>query len=180
MWVAVHGCGGVGLSAIMIAAALDAKVIAVDIDPTVLELAARLGAVAVIDGRETVNVADRIHELTGRGAHVSIDALGSASTSANSVLCLRKRGRHIQVGLLAGDDHRPRLPMEQVIGKELEILGSHGMQAHRYEAMLEMITSGKLEPEKIIGKTVPLEEAPKELQGMSDFGAVGITVIDRF
>jgi alcohol dehydrogenase len=179
-WVAVHGCGGVGMSAVMIAAALDAKVIAVDIDPDVLALAGRLGAAAVIDATEVEDVPGRVHELTGRGAHVSIDALGGATTAANSILCLRKRGRHVQVGLLAGDDFRPRLPMEQVIGKELEILGSHGMQAHRYGALFDMICAGKLDPRKIVGKTVALEEAPRELTGMSTFDGVGITVIDRF
>jgi alcohol dehydrogenase len=179
-WVAVHGCGGVGLSAVMIAAALDARVIAVDIDIEVLKLCECLGAEAIIDGREVEDVGGRIHELTGRGAHVSIDALGSATTAANSIQCLRKRGRHIQVGLLAGDDYRPRLPMELLIGKELEIVGSHGMQAHRYEDMLGMISAGRLEPQRLIGKTVTLEEAPQELQGMSSFGAVGITVIDQF
>ncbi len=127
---------------------------------------------------------------TGRGllatiglsgaVHGSSVALGSAITSTNSVLCLRKRGRHIQVGLLAGDEYRPRLPMEQVIGKELEILGSHGMQAHRYQDMLDLIAAGKLEPQRLIGKKVTLEEAAEELMGMNDFGAVGITVIDRF
>ena len=179
-WIAVHGCGGVGMSAVMIASALGAKVIAVDIDEEVLALAEQLGATAVIDGRETDDIAARIHDLTDRGAHISIDALGSASTSTNSILCLRKRGRHVQVGLLAGEDRRPRLPMEYVIGRELEIIGSHGMQAHRYDDMLEKITSGDLEPQRLIGKTVPLEEAPRELEGMSRFGAVGITVIDRF
>ena len=180
MWVVVHGCGGVGLSAIMIAASLDAQVIAVDIDETVLKLAQEVGAAAVINARENDAVVDQICALTGRGADVSIDALGSGITSTNSILSLRKRGRHVQVGLLAGDDHRPRLPMEHVIGKELEIVGSHGLQAHRYEEMLELISTGQLEPQRLIGNTVPLEEAPKELPGMSDFGAVGITVIDRF
>ncbi len=180
MWVVVHGCGGVGLSAIMIAASLDAQVIAVDIDEAVLKLAQEVGAAAVIDARENDAVIDQICALTGRGADVSIDALGSAITSTNSILSLRKRGRHVQVGLLAGDDHRPRLPMEHVIGKELEIVGSHGLQAHRYEEMLELISTGQLEPQRLIGKTVPLEEAPKVLPRMSDFGAVGITVIDRF
>jgi alcohol dehydrogenase len=179
-WVAVHGCGGVGLSAVMIAAALDAKVIAIDIDPEVLKLCENLGAEATIDGREVDDVAGRVHELSGRGAHVSIDALGSVTTAASSIRCLRTRGRHVQVGLLAGDDYRPRLPMEILIGRELEIVGSHGMQAHRYQDMLEMITAGKLEPQRLIGTTVPLEEAPQELQGMTDFGAVGITVIDPF
>jgi len=180
MWVVVHGCGGVGLSAIMIAASLDAQVIAVDIDEAVLKLAQEVGAAAVIDARENDAVIDQICALTGRGADVSIDALGSAITSTNSILSLRKRGRHVQVGLLAGDDHRPRLPMEHVIGKELEIVGSHGLQAHCYEEMLELISTGQLEPQRLIGKTVPLEEAPKVLPRMSDFGAVGITVIDRF
>jgi len=167
MWIAVHGCGGVGLSAVMIAASLGAQVIAVDIDEEVLKLAEEVGAAAVINARENDAVVDQIHVLTDRGAEVSIDALGSANTSTNSVLCLRKRGRHVQVGLY-------------VIGRELEIVGSHGLQAHRYEDMLGLISTGQLEPQRLIGKTVPLEEAPKELPGMSDFGAVGITVIDRF
>lgn len=179
-WVAVHGCGGIGLSAIMIASALGAKVIAIDIDKTVLEFATEIGAVAAVNACETPDVASEIRRLSTRGAHLSIDALGSATTSVNSILCLRKRGRHVQVGLLAGDDYQPRLPMEYVISKELEILGSHGMQAHRYPEMLELIASGALQPQLLIGKTVSLEEAPKELEEMGNFGAVGITVIDRF
>lgn len=179
-WVAVHGCGGVGLSAVMIAAASGARVIAVDIDREVLDLAKTLGAEETIDARHSADVPARVHEITGRGAHLSIDALGSAQTSVNSVLCLRKRGRHVQVGLLAGDDHRPPLPMEYVIARELEILGSHGMQAHRYSEMLDLIASNTLQPQRLIGKTVSLEEAPQEFESMAQFGAVGITVIDRF
>jgi len=179
-WVAIHGCGGVGLSAAMIAIALGARVIAVDIDPGALALAESLGAVAGIDARDRDDVVDRIRQLTGRGAHVSIDALGSAATCVNSVSCLRKRGRHVQVGLLAGEDYRPPLPMEKIIGSELEIVGSHGMQAHRYGEMLELITSGVLQPRRLIGKTVSLEDAAHELEAMGDFDGTGITVIDRF
>jgi alcohol dehydrogenase len=179
-WVVVHGCGGVGLSAVMIASALGAKVIAVDINADALARAETLGATATVSASEIENVADRIHQLTDRGAHLSLDALGSAITAANSVLCLRKRGRHVQVGLLAGDDFRPPLPTEQVIARELEIIGSHGMQAYRYGEMLDLITEGKLDPQRLIGKTVALEDAPSVLQAMGDYGAVGITVIDRF
>jgi alcohol dehydrogenase len=179
-WVAVHGCGGVGMSAIMVASALGARVVAIDIDHQILELAQSVGAEEVVDASNGRGVVDLIHQKTGRGAHVSIDALGSSVTCANSILSLRKRGRHVQVGLLAGDDHRPRLPMEHVIGKELEIVGSHGMQASRYGEMFEMIASGKLDPERIIGKRVSLEDAPDELLEMGSFGGAGITVIDRF
>ncbi len=179
-WVAVHGCGGVGLSALMIARALGAQVIAVDIDEKVLKLAKQLGATVAIDARENRDVPGLIRELTGRGADVSLDALGSAVTCANSISCLRKRGRHVQVGLLAGDDYLPRIPMHQVIGRELELCGSHGMQASKYADMLAMIVSGKLNPKAMLGKTIPLEQAPVELTSMGHFGAVGITVIDRF
>ncbi len=179
-WVAVHGCGGVGLSAIMIAQALGARIIAVDIDPKVLELAKKLGAAVAINGRENADVAGAIREVTGCGADVSIDALGSAVTCGNSILCLRKHGRHVQVGLLAGDDYLPRIPMHRVIGWELEICGSHGMQASRYGEMLAMIADGRLSPQALIGRTIPLEEAPEQLEQMGQFGSVGITVIDRF
>ena len=179
-WIAVHGCGGVGLSAIMIAHALGARVIAVDIDAEVLKLAQRLGATATVNARENADVVGSIRDLTDRGAHVSIDALGSVTTCGNSILCLRKQGRHVQVGLLAGDDYLPRIPMHQVIARELQIYGSHGMQANRYGDMLAMIVSGKLDPRAMIGKTIPLEDAPGELEKMGQFGAVGITVIARF
>jgi alcohol dehydrogenase len=179
-WVAVHGCGGVGLSAIMIALAKGARVIGIDVDERALAFAANLGAESVIQADQITDVASRIHEITGRGAHLSIDALGSADTASNSILGLRKRGRHVQVGLLAGEHHRPPLPMEHVIAKELELLGSHGMQAHRYGEMLDLIAAVRLEPQRLIGKTIPLEHAPAELEAMGSFSAVGITVIERF
>ncbi|MEE9270855.1 MAG: zinc-dependent alcohol dehydrogenase family protein [Candidatus Krumholzibacteria bacterium] len=179
-WVAVHGCGGVGLSAIMVASALGAQVIAVDIDARALELATSLGASVTVHAREEVDVVGKIRDVTGRGAHVSLDAFGSVTTCSNSILCLRKRGRHVQVGLLVGDSHLPPLPMHQVIARELQIYGSHGMQAIQYGGMLDMIVSGKLNPSLIIRKTVPLEEAPKELQSMGQFGTAGTAVIDRF
>ncbi len=179
-WTAVHGCGGVGLSAIMIAHALGARIIAVDIDTKILSLAESLGAEKTINAAETPDVPGLIREITGRGAHLSLDALGSAVTCSNSILCLRKGGRHVQVGLLAGNDYRPRLPMEQVISRELQIFGSHGMQAYKYKDILDMILSGKLNPKLLIGKTISLEQAPAALERMGQFGNAGITVIDNF
>lgn len=107
---------------------------------------------------------------------MSVDALGSREACQNSICCLRKRGRHIQIGLMAGPEANPRIPMHVVIARELEILGSHGMQAHQYPGMLEMIRSGKLHPERMIGKRVALEEAVQELMAMDEFRGVGVTV----
>jgi alcohol dehydrogenase len=177
-WLAVHGCGGVGLSAIMIARAMGARVIAVDIDATTLELARDIGAAACIDATASPDVAGEIRELSGGGAHVSIDALGSPATCFNSIASLRKRGRHVQVGLLALEERDARIPTGLVVANELEILGSHGMQAHRYPQMLEMIVAGTLQPERLIGRTIGLEEAPEALVTMDRFSGVGVTVVE--
>lgn len=179
-WVAVHGCGGVGLAAVMIATALGAQVVGIDIDARKLELARCLGARATIDASQEADPVPAIRELTGGGAQVSIDALGHPITSRNSVRCLRRRGRHVQIGLTLAEQREVAIPMDEVIAKELEILGSHGMPAHRYQAMLELIVAGRLEPGRLIGKTIPLEETPAELEAMTHFAQQGVTVIDRF
>ena len=179
-WVAVHGCGGVGLSAIMIATAVGANVIAVDIADDKLALARELGAVATVNASETADVAEAVIELTLGGAHVSVDALGHPVTCFNSIRNLRRRGRHVQIGLMLADHATPQVPMAKVIGQELEILGSHGMQAHRYDAMLAMVGTGKLSPERLVGREISLEESIAALTQMDRFEGVGATVVTRF
>lgn len=178
-WVAVHGCGGVGLSAIMIAKALDARVVAIDIDDEKLTFAGRLGAEVMINAKRVDDVAGAVREATAGGVHVSIDALGSGVACSNSINSLRKRGKHIQVGLMPGKESQPTVPMDRIIADELEILGSHGMQAHRYTELLGMIESGVLRPEQLVGKTIRLEDTLFALPDMANFTATGITVVDR-
>jgi len=178
-WVAVHGCGGVGLSAIMIATAMGANVIAIDLTEEKLAFARELGAVATVNGAEQ-DVVAAVREITKGGAHVSLDALGHPSTCFNSIANLRRRGRHVQVGLMLGEHATPQIPMDKVIAHELQIVGSHGMQAFRYKALTDMLETGKLAPQKLIGKRIGLEEAPVALMQMDRFDGIGISVIDRF
>lgn len=179
-WVAVHGCGGVGLSAIMIAHAINAKVIAIDLDDAKLAFAKSIGAHEVINATKVHCVIEAVREISQGGVHVSIDALGHPTTCLNSIECLRKRGKHIQVGLMLGDESSPHVPMDKIIAHELEIVGSHGMQAHRYPELLSMIENGHLRPDKLIGKMISLEDALIELPAMDKFAGVGVTVINRF
>ncbi len=179
-WVAVHGCGGVGLSAIMIACALGARVIAIDIADEKLAFARSIGAEAVLNARQVADVPAAVAELTGQGAQVSIDALGSPETCASSIACLAKRGKHLQVGLLLAEASRPALPMDKVLARELEILGSHGMQAHRYPAMLEMIRTGQLDPGLLVGRRIGLEAAISALPRMDRDSSVGVTIVNSF
>jgi alcohol dehydrogenase len=177
-WLAVHGCGGVGLSAVMLGRALGARVIAVDVAAGPLARAAELGAEQTLDGA-TEDAATAIRELTGGGAHVSIDAIGSAATAAASVRSLRRRGRHVQVGLLAGDERGAGgvgIPMAELIGRELEIAGVHGMPVRDYPALLRLIASGAVDPARLIGHRISLEEAGAALAAM-DRPAEGITVV---
>jgi alcohol dehydrogenase len=179
-WVAVHGCGGVGLSAIMIANAIGANVVAVDIADDKLALAKSLGAAFTVNAAHNPDVVSAITEITRGGAHVSIDALGHPQTCFNSINSLRKRGRHIQVGLMLGDHSEPRIPMAKVIANELEIYGSHGMQAHRYDAMFALLKSGRLAPQKLVGKTISLEQSIPALVNMDRFENAGVTVVTEF
>lgn len=179
-WVAVHGCGGVGLSAIMIACAAGANVVAIDIAEDKLEFARSLGANAVINSKNVPNVVDSVMEITKGGAHVSIDALGNPTTCFNSIANLRKRGKHIQVGLMLGGHNHPVIPMDKVIARELEIYGSHGIQAYKYPLLFEMIQSGKVNPSKLIGRTISLEEGAVALTEMDSFSGTGVKVINCF
>ncbi len=189
-WVAVHGCGGVGLSAVMVAVADGARVVALDPSPAAREAARACGAEVVLDPldaaapdpdpvAQAAAVAGQVMAATGGGAHVSLDALGSPGTAVASVLGLRRRGRHVQVGLLLADAARPPLPMDRVVAWELELYGSHGMAAHEYPAMLARIAAGALRPERLVGRRITLEEAPDALAAMgTGDAAAGMTVVE--
>lgn len=172
-WVAVHGCGGVGMAAVMIAAAAGARVVAVDIDPGKRARALALGASHAVAG----DPVEAIRELTGGGAHVSVDALGSVATCTNSVLSLRRRGRHVQVGLLLGDSREVAIPMARVIAHELRVFGVHGMAVRHYDGMLRAIAGGSVRPAELVAKTIGLSEASSELASMGRFAQEGVTVV---
>ena len=115
-----------------------------------------------------------MRELTGGGAHVSLDAIGSEAACAASVAGLRKRGRHVQVGLLPDP---PRVPMDLVVARELALLGSHGMAAGAYPEMLALVQAGRLRPGDLVTREIGLDEVPEALVAMSEGAGPGVTVI---
>lgn len=174
-WVAVHGCGGVGLSAVQIAVALGARVVGIDVSAAARERAGALGAVAVTPEEAP----GRIAELTGDGADVVLDALGSAATATAGVRALRPRGRYVQVGLMLGADAAAPLPWDLLVARELSVHGSHGMSARDYPAMLELIAAGRVRPADLVGRVITLAEAPAALAAMdAPPTAGGMTVVD--
>ncbi|WP_277453909.1 zinc-dependent alcohol dehydrogenase family protein [Janibacter sp. DB-40] len=176
-WVTVVGAGGVGLSAVMIARALGARVVAVDRNPQALAVATELGAdhTLLADGRD---IGEAVAGLTGGGSHVAVDAVGSEQTCADAIHSLRRRGRHVQIGLLPPVEGHPRVPMARVIGWELDLLGSHGMAAVDYPGMLALIESGALRPQRLVERTIGLEEAAALLPGFDRATVAGMTIVD--
>ncbi|WP_207477625.1 zinc-dependent alcohol dehydrogenase family protein [Arenibaculum pallidiluteum] len=180
-WLAVHGCGGVGLSAVAIAAAIGAPVLAIDVNEGALEMARSLGATLTLNAAGQDKVAEAVRDLTGGGAHVSIDALGVTETFHNSIRGLRKLGRHVQIGMPLGRHAEPPIPLlETVYSRQIAILGTRGIPASRVPALLEMIAAGRLDPARLVTKRIPLAEAGDALAAMDGYAGVGITVIDRF
>ena len=176
-WITVIGAGGVGLSAVMIARAHGARVIAVDRNPEALAVAREVGAehTLLTDGTD---IPASVAALTNGGSHVSIDAVGSVQTLSDAILGLRRRGRHVQIGLLPPIDGHPRVQMDRVIGWELDVLGSHGMAAADYPAMMALIAAGRLTPQRLIERTIGLVEAAALLPGFDRATVAGMTMVD--
>ena len=176
-WVTVVGSGGVGLSVVMIARALGARVVAVDRNPEALAVATALGAehTLLADGSD---IPAAVAELTGGGSHVAVDAVGSEQTCADSILSLRRRGRQVQVGLLPPVAGHPRVPMARVIAWELDLLGSHGMAATDYPAMMQLIQQGLLQPQRLVERTIGLDEAAALLPRFDHSPVAGMTIVD--
>lgn len=176
--VVVLGCGGVGLSAVVAAAARGAEVIAVDLSPVALESAAARGAERTLLFGD--DLPERIHDLTDGGAEVSIDALGSGPTARAGILSLGRRGRHVQVGLLPPAAGAAPIPMERVIAWELDVLGSHGMDARDYPALLADVAAGRIPVADMLDPRAPLtlEQAAKELPAMGSSFSRGIVLVD--
>ncbi|MED7947876.1 alcohol dehydrogenase catalytic domain-containing protein [Streptomyces sp. BE303] len=180
-WVAVYGAGGgMGLSTVEIAAATGANVIAIDITEDKLDAARALGAVHTVNAA-TDDPAEAVKTLTGGGAHVSVDAVGIAAACRNSVLSLRARGRHLQLGhTTAAEQGDVALPVDVMMVKELEFVSAFGMQGQRFGTMLNMIAAGRLAPGRIVSRTVGLHEASEVLESLETYGPTGVVVIDSF
>ena len=179
-WLAIHGCGGVGLSAVMVAAAIGAQVLAVDVNDEALALARHLGATATLNPKSFGDTAEAVREMTGGGAHVSIDALGITATFHNSIRGLRKLGRHVQIGMPLEEHATPSVPLlETVYARQISIMGTRGIAASRFPALLGMIAAGRLQPSRMITRRIALSEAGAALAAMNGYAGVGVTVIDR-
>ena len=153
--VAVFGVGGLGISAIQLARARGAaRVFAVDIKPSKLELAARLGATPINAALHDPLAA--LQELTrGQGVNVALELIGLPATMEQAVRSLAIQGRAALVGLT--EKSFSVAPYQEVINKEAEIIGVSDHLASEIPELLEYARTGQLRFDGVISRTVPLD-----------------------
>jgi len=178
-WLAVFGGGGIGMSALLLAKGLGARVAIVDVVPDKLAEAARLGADATIDARDG-DPAAAVRAVTGGGADVAVEALGRTETAANALKSLRKLGRMVQVGMPAGAHVTMALPMDAVYAGQLALFGTRGMPAWRYPSLLSFIEGAGLDLSPLVARRVALSGASAELAAFDGPTPPGIAVITDF
>ena len=178
-WLAVFGGGGVGISALLLARAMGARVAVVDVVPDKLAFARELGAEAVVDARAG-DAADAVREITGGGAHVALEALGTAETTRGALRCLRKLGRMVQVGMPAGAHAEMTLPMDAVYAGQLAVYGTRGMPAWRYPDLLALIAAGRVDLSPLVTRHVALSDVTDELRRFDGPAPPGVAVITEF
>ena len=175
----VYGAGGVGLSAIMIARTLGARTTVIDPDPQARDLARHLGAALTLDPTAFEHESDLVEavgDATNGGAHVSLDAIGAPGVPRQAILSLRRRGRHVQVGLLP---QGAEIPMPRVIGWELAVLGSHGLAGHHYPELLALIADGRVRPDAMVSRVIGLADIPEALAAMGTTAyPAGVTIVE--
>jgi D-arabinose 1-dehydrogenase-like Zn-dependent alcohol dehydrogenase len=177
-WVAVHGTGGIGLSALLLAKMLGARVVVVDIVDEKLEHAKQHGADATVNAAKT-DAAAAIRDITGGGAQVSIEALGIEVTTNASVDCLAILGRHVQVGMPSGEGLM-NINMRAIYSKQLALYGTRGMPSWKYPTLLGMIERGDVDISPMVAREIPLSGASGELRAMNGPTSPGTAVITDF
>lgn len=179
-WISVYGSGGVGLSAIQIATAAGANVIAIDIADDKLDFAKKVGAVHTINSMNT-DAAEAVRDLTHGGADVSVDALGINATLLSSLKSVKRKGRAVQIGMTPmGADGLIPIDVNDIISNEISYLGSFGMPRAEFPRLLNQVATGKLTPGDLVTAETSLSGIIDVYNDMSNFKVNGVTVITDF
>jgi 2-desacetyl-2-hydroxyethyl bacteriochlorophyllide A dehydrogenase len=177
MSVAVFGSGGLGMSAIQLARAMQVEdVIAIDTNPVKLSAAAALGATP-IDG--SADVAAAVREASAGGVDVALELVGSAPLMATAVESLAPGGRAVAVGIT--DREFGLDPYRDLIRREASILGSADHLASEIDELLAWAAQGIIDIDALITRLIPfdVDEVNEALDRLEDFGDDIRTVITR-
>lgn len=180
-WVTVYGAGGLGLCAVHIASRLGAGVIAIDIRDEALEFARRQGAVATLNPKTTEDLAGAVKEVTGGGAHLSFDCWARHGTPLQSLLGLRRAGRHVQGGLTSQEDQgMVALPVDLITAMELSYTGCLAAPHARFPELMNLVERGHLDPTALVTKQINVSDVNASMTGLDTMTTLGMHVITSF
>jgi D-arabinose 1-dehydrogenase-like Zn-dependent alcohol dehydrogenase len=167
-WVAVIGCGGLGLIGISVLRAQGiANIIGCDIDDAKLAAAAKLGAKRTVNTRAP----DALQGLQGVAG--AIDFVGSPATAALGIGALRKGGRYVICGLFGGEITHPLPPIAQ---RAIGIVGSYVGSLQELKEVVALAKKKKLKPSPV--DTRPADEANRALEDLKAGKVIGRVVLD--
>ncbi len=172
-WVAIFGCGGVGINAVQSAAALGASVIAVDIDDRKLRLAKELGALETINPKEADAVKE-IQKITEGGVDVAFEIIGKPQVMEQAFNTVKPGGRLVIVGYSA---ENWSLRVSRVMFREITVLGSLGCRLAEYPMIINMVRSGRLKLAPVISDKLRLEEINEAMKRLEEGKVVGRQII---
>jgi alcohol dehydrogenase, propanol-preferring len=153
--VVVIGCGGVGLNIVQIAAALGARVIAIEPAEPKRAWARRLGAEAALDPGDDARLDRAVRELSAGGADIVFEAVGKPATQELAVACARTGGRIVLVGY---SPDTMRLNTGRVMFRELMVLGSLGCRPVDYPRVIELVRQGRIAMAELVTRRFPLDD----------------------
>jgi hypothetical protein len=146
-----------------------------------LDPATDRGAAATVNADAVDDVPGEAAAVTDGGADVPVDALGTAETCRNPVRTPRKRGQQLQFGLPSrAEGGEVSLPTDPIVATERRFVGSIGTPRPHYDGLFRTTEQGTLDPAALVSGTLPLERVPATLDAVTDYGTVGIPVVDEF
>jgi threonine dehydrogenase-like Zn-dependent dehydrogenase len=162
--VMVLGCGMIGAGAIVAAAAIGSRVIAVDIDDHKLDLAMKLGAGSTINSRNS-DLHERVSELTGGdGPEIVIEAAGSPVTYRAAIDEVSFTGKVVCIGYTGGE---VSLATRLLVQKELDIMGSRNATSDDFLSVISYLEKGTFPHDEMITRIIKPEEAADTIREWS-------------
>ncbi len=179
--VVVTGTGGVGLSAVAIAAKAGARVVGVDVNPEALARATRLGAAATVTvEREDPQLTAKITEAAGGPTDVAIDTTGNPQVGVGALLALRPGGRLVLSGLMVKGAETMPLPADAVVAREIQVAGALMLAAQRYPTLFGLLARGDIDLDPVIHREISVGEVQDAFRAMSEFRNAGRFVVTSF
>ncbi|HSJ33368.1 MAG TPA: zinc-binding dehydrogenase [Longimicrobiales bacterium] len=172
--VVVIGCGGVGINVVQIAAALGARVVAIDRLETKREWARRFGAEVALDPAASPRLDRVIREVTGGGADVVFEVVGRPETQELAVTAARTGGRIVLVGY---SPDAMSLNSGRVMFRELEVIGSLGCRPVDYPRVIELVRQGRVRMSDLVTHRYSLDDIGDAFAALRDGTAMRSVVV---